>query len=562
MLLRPYQNECVEATFKWWNDRGLANVLNVLPTAAGKTVVFSEIIKRLWREHECRVLVLAHRKELVEQAEKKLLSVWPDAPVGVMAAGLGRREVRPITIASRDTIAPIIEHFRADVAIIDEAHNIPPKDDTRYRKIINALGAAVVGFTATPYRTGAGVIYGEDKLFSGVCYEKKIGEMIDEGWLCPPTSKQVAGEINVDNVRTTAGDYNFGDLDKAARAEGLVAKAIDEWQRLAVGRHATIFFAVSVAHAELILSELARRGLPAPLVTGETPAGLRKATLERFEAGNIQRIVNVGVLTEGYDCPRVDCICLMRPTKSLGLYLQMVGRGFRLHPDKANCLVLDFGGNIARFGPIDTARPPAPRKKQDRTKACPVCLEVVGFFARKCSACSFQFEPQPVKTCDVCGAPNAPSASVCDQCEGVFARHEHQASHKGILSKDLRPKTYTVKEIDFQALVSQQTGKPFLMVVFWVNERKKPFYKPICLGYDGWAGRKAARDWRELVLDGDLTPCAPEDAVRLGPGLLKPIKAVTVNMASQWEEVLRVHFTDDTRADLDNKARKLDEVAA
>lgn len=319
MKLRPYQSETIAALFDWWKARPAEYPLIVLPTAAGKTVVFSTLIKQLLEQYPAlRVMVLAHTRELVEQAADKLSRIFDGAPVGVYCAGLGRKEIQQITIASRDSIRnKAADVGRFDLVMIDEAHLISTKENTSYRKIIAALaenspGLSVVGFTATPYRMGTGYIYGKDQLFADVAYSQTIRDLLQQGFLCPITARAVNEEsvTSGDGLKITGGDFNAAELAALVEQDAVVSAAVDEWYTLAhkQGRKATAFFCASVAHAEMVSAELMRRGVFAPVVTGETDKHERAAILKDFEAGNLSAICNVACLTTGWDAPILDCI--------------------------------------------------------------------------------------------------------------------------------------------------------------------------------------------------------------------------------------------------------------
>ncbi|OSM04165.1 DEAD/DEAH box helicase [Magnetofaba australis] len=556
MELRGYQQEAIDALFAWWAERRGENPVLVLPTGAGKTVIFSALIQRLVSDYPgTRILVLAHRKELIAQAEAKLLTVWPEAPVGVLAASLGRREMAPVTIASRDTIAGIVEQVGwFDLVFVDEAHNIAPGENTRYRKIINALkqrnpNLHVIGFSATPFRTGQGYIYGDEEkhLFQGVAYEARIKRLIDEGWLCPVTARAVSDDSVADTsaVKTTAGDFNQGQLEQVVSDNALINAAVTEWERLAYqhGRRSSVFFCVSVLHAHLVSDALSHMGHDVPVVSGTTPQEERDEILEKFDAGDLIGIANVGVLTEGWDSPRLDCICLLRPTKSLGLYMQMVGRGLRLFPGKENCLVLDFGECIERFGPIDIARPANKRREEDpRTKTCPVCQTIHGYLKRKCP-CGNRFQEEPAKECEKCGEPNPIAAKLCMACAAPFVTHGKRARNGGILSGEPAPQRYEVEGVTCSVRHSKTSGRPYLQIRYH-HDLTTAFTQNLMLGYPGFAGERAAAQWRNLSYSGSPIPEHPQQALSRCADDLKPVISVVVDMNSRWKEVLEIEFEE------------------
>ena len=289
MKLRPYQEDAITALDTWFATESIEkHPLLSLPTASGKTVIFSNFIKRTIKKYsDARFLVLAHRQELIEQAEEKIKSVWPEAPVGVLSAGLKRSELdSQILVASRDTLASgsrlkKVGHF--DYAIIDEAHNISPDEQTRYQKIINELSAEramrVLGCTATPYRMGQGYIYGKrkDHFFHDIAYQAKIPDLIDQGYLARITSYKVDDNTIIDaskaKLKFKGGDYKESDLEKLAMDDKTIVAIINDWLDKAYtkGRTASVFFCVSVLHAMKMNMHLQKHGINSKLLTVESP---------------------------------------------------------------------------------------------------------------------------------------------------------------------------------------------------------------------------------------------------------------------------------------------------
>ena len=555
MKLRPYQEQAVNSLFDWWKNRKGENPVMVAATGAGKTILFATIIKQLLSDYpEIRVAIFSHTKELVQQSYDKLKTVWPEAPAGIYCAGLGRKEIEQVTSASRDSIRRVIKDIDEPfhLVIIDECHLCSPNEESSYRKILSELRQkyeklAVVGFTATPYRQNSGLIYGEENsIFSGVAYEIGIRELVQQGYLCPITAKAVTADSVplLEGIKTTAGDFNRGQLAEAVEVDALVFAAVGEWYETAYkqGRKSSVFFAVSIAHAEMIADALLWLGITAPVVTGNTKSQLRADILEQFDRGELPALVNVGCLTTGWDAPRLDCIALMRPTKSLSLFLQMVGRGLRLHSDKADTLLLDFGSNLERFGPIDTAQPPRKRKAEIRTKVCEGCGEVVSVYARKCKCCGLEFEPTPCRVCPECDAENAPGAAVCAGCGHVFVTHENKASHAAVFSDQVGPdlKEYEVASWGLELATSKKTGRVYVRQWF-EHDILNRFTRPIMVGAPGIAGRIARQKLKELGFINE-EPEEVVEAFNTAPYMFNTPKAITVNCASKWRDVVMVHY--------------------
>jgi len=542
MKLRDYQQKAIDAVLSYWSKHLSKNPALVLPTGAGKTIVFSFLIKALFKLFpNARVLVLAHRKELISQAEEKLLSVWPEAPTGVYSAGLNRREFAPVTIASRGTLINAIDKYRFvfDYVIIDECHNISPDEDSGYQKILNELkrrnsSLKVLGVTATPYRVGSGSIVGSDQILSEIAFELKIKELIDRGFLCRIKAPNIhQGDIDTSKVKVSGGDFKAKELDSAARKNQIVESAINEWerQRAIESFKLTVFFGVSVAHAEMISECLAKRGIDCPVIHANTHDVKRRQILESARKLEIEAIVNVGVLTEGTDIPPIDCIAMLRPTRSLGLYLQIVGRGLRLSPDtnKTHCTLLDFGGNLKRFGTIDTAQPAAKRGKDERTQVCGSCESIVGMYVRNCPECEHQFLPKPAKECPHCRTLVAPSCATCVSCDHVFISHEDKAAMGRVFSDDSPPEKIFVNSTTLH--VKSDCGANYITVCFHTGGAKFAM-RHVYIGYPGLAGEKAVDDWKALTNEGVKVPTNAFEAARLYDAnreIFKPISSVLID---------------------------------
>ncbi|CAH6911888.1 putative superfamily II DNA/RNA helicase [Vibrio chagasii] len=556
MELRDYQAATIGGLFSWWKENGNTPAVVVLPTAAGKTIVFSALIKNLKESFpRCRVLILSHTKELVGQARDKLKTVWPSAPVGVYAAGLNERDIASdIISASRDSIARAVDKFPPfDLVIIDEAHLINNKNEGRYRAIIAHFlaanpSAAIVGFTATPFRSGTagGYIYGQDRLFKGVAHEVKMIELMRAGFLCKITAKPVdeTGVIDTSKVATKGGDFCLGQLAKVSEDSPQVKLAVDDWKTKAYdnGRRSNCFFAVSVAHAEMIQKAVLAVGVECGLVTGETPQDERDLTLARFESGDLPAIVNIATLTTGWDAPRLDCIVLLRPTKSLVLYLQIIGRGLRLHESKQNTLVLDYGENLERFGAIDQASPAEKRKAAPKVQVCEHCESLVNFYAFTCPECNGQLKEKPRKVCDHCGTECAPSCTKCPACGSLFLTHKGQAEFGAIISTEDDIRQYDVERITANPAKSRKTGRAYLQIWFWASIETK-FKKNVFIGWPGNIGQESDQFWQWLT-NGNLNdPANPGHAARMlneCGHLAKPIKSVQIDHKSKYKDIIRI----------------------
>jgi superfamily II DNA or RNA helicase len=345
IALRDYQQEAIAAIIAAAR-RGIQRQLVVLPTGTGKTVCFVELI----RQRAGRSLVLVHRDELLRQTVEKL------ALVGLTNVGIVKAEqdqhahqvvVASVQTLSRETrLARLIPNFTT--LIPDEAHHSVAES---YQRVFThccafeSEGPLVIGWTATADR-GDGIGLGQ--AYEEIVYEKSLVEMIQRQYLCDLKAQQVQLAVDFNTLHVRRGDF----VDREAEALLLAADApqhvLAAYQQHAAGRTRTILFTPTVKLAHAMADVFTAGGLVAAAVDAETPIDERRAILAHFAAGEIQVVANCGILTEGYDCPPVDCVIIAKPTKSRPLYVQMVGRGTRRYPGKPNCLILDCVGVSTR----------------------------------------------------------------------------------------------------------------------------------------------------------------------------------------------------------------------
>jgi len=361
MELRPYQRAAIDGITSYFEHMH-GNPLVVMPTGTGKSVVIAGFVREAFEGWpDTRILMLTHVKELIAQNFAALIRSWPEAPAGIYSAGLNKRDIgAQILFAGIQSIAKKAYHVqRCDLVLIDEAHLIGRGDAGMYRKFLSDLHQInpqlkVIGFTATPYRMDSGMLHhGEGRIFTDIAYEAKILEMFEAGYLSPVTTNPTTTTLDITGVGTRGGEFIAGQLEKAVMAGDQTALAVQEIVTLGRDRGSWLAFCTGVDHAIQVRDEIRKHGIDCETVTGETPPAERDRMLRAFKAGKLRALTNANVLTTGFDAPGVDLIALMRPTKSVGLYVQMIGRGTRLAEGKEDCLVLDFAGNVTLHGPID-----------------------------------------------------------------------------------------------------------------------------------------------------------------------------------------------------------------
>ncbi len=344
--LRPYQEECLGAIRDAYK-RGVHRQLVCLPTGTGKTVVFAQL-PRFFKMRR-RMLVLAHREELLDQAKDKIVRANPELRVEIEQGARQASADADVVIASVPTIgregSDRIAKLPPDefsMFVVDEAHHAVAES---YRRVLEHFGVfdegskkLLVGFTATPSR-GDG--QGLDAVFEEIVFSRELPEMVEAGYLVPIAGWRVTTDIDLSKVKTRLGDYATSQLSEAVNVERRNEVVIKAYRELLAGRP-TICFCADVEHAKTLSEAFVAAGIESASIDGMMDRGDRASALARFRAGEIRVLTNHMVLTEGYDEPSVSGILLARPTKSALLYAQMVGRGTRLHPGKENVVVVDI----------------------------------------------------------------------------------------------------------------------------------------------------------------------------------------------------------------------------
>jgi DNA repair protein RadD len=408
LMLRPYQQDAIDAIYGYFAEHK-GNPLIVIPTAGGKALVlaaFSKGVLKSWPDQ--RILVVTHVRELIAQNHAEMIGLWPGAPAGIYSAGLGKREADArILFAGIQSVhrrAPEIGH--CDLVLIDEAHLIPTASATMYRRFLDELTAInpklkVIGFTATPYRLESGMLHeGEGALFTDIAYQISVRELIDQGYLSPLVSKQPKTKLDVAGVGSRGGEFIARELQAAVDKEAVTRAAVSEIMAYGADRKSWLAFCSGVEHARHVAEEFRGRGILCETIFGDTPKDERDRIIAAFKRQEIRALASMGVLTTGFNAPAVDLIAMLRPTKSAGLYVQMAGRGTRLASGKANCLVLDFAGNVSRHGPIDLVEPRKPSGGgggEAPTKLCPECESILPIAATECPDCGYEFPAPEVK---------------------------------------------------------------------------------------------------------------------------------------------------------------------
>ncbi|XUO85172.1 DEAD/DEAH box helicase [Halomonas sp. KM007] len=492
--LRAYQQETVKRVVHHFRATSDPAVV-VLPTGSGKSLVIAELA-RLARG---RVLVLAHVRELVEQNHAKYQAYGLVADI--FSAGLKRKEAsRQVVFGSVQSVVRNLAQFNDasfTLLVIDECHRVSLEEDSSYRQVIDHLQRQnpqlkILGLTATPFRLGQGFIYhrhyhgmvrgGEESFFTDCVFEQPLRLMVKQGFLAAPRRLDMAieGYDFSALAPSSNGLFREEELNRVVAGSratpGIIAQVVEQ----AADCQGVMIFAATVAHAEEIMGYLPAD--QSALITGATASAERTVLIDAFKARKLKYLVNVAVLTTGFDAPHVDLIAILRPTESVSLYQQIVGRGLRLSPGKEACLILDYAGNPWDLYAPEVGEPRPDSDSEPVQVECPECGHanlfwgkrdgelVIEHFGRRCqglveddagrrSQCTFRFR---FKVCDACGAENDIAARRCHGCEKLLVDADDK------LKEALRLKDARVLRVSGMQLEATTNGRglPRLKVTY------------------------------------------------------------------------------------------------
>ena len=539
---RWYQSQANAAVWEYLGSKS-GNCVTVLPTGAGKSLLIALLIQQAL-EFGGRVVVLAHRKELLQQNADEIRGLIPGVDVGIYSAGLKSREIHnAVVVAGIQSVFRKAEDLgRRHLILVDEAHLISDLEESMYGQFLAAMkaneGLRIVGLTATPFRTGAGPICGPDRIFQRVVFEAKTAQLIAEGFLCPITNKVAEAEVNTDKVGLRGGEFVESEMQAAFDVDEKVQAACAEIIEKTQDRHSILVFASGVHHAEQI-AEL----LPgSAVVTGETLPIERAETLRRFVAGELRFLVNVDVLTTGFNAKCVDAIAILRATMSPGLFCQMVGRGLRLHPSKANCLLLDFGGNIARHGSIDDENF---GRSEGKGRAGVAAENGRG---KKCPSCELDVSPSTV---------------VCPECNFIFPRerelkHDTTADESSQLTGATPPEEWDVKDVVVRVHTKKDDSEaPQTVRVDYVctkngtegNLATVTIPEWTCPGHQGFARSKFLAWWDARSLC-DPPDNATDAVALINMGVCRRPVRITTKKDGRWHRITECFFESEKPTEL------------
>lgn len=475
--LRDYQEDAVNDVRSAFRE-GWKALLLVLSTGAGKTVIFSYIAKNAAQKGR-RVLILAHRDQLIKQAGRKLRDY--DVPHGIIMAGFTPNRHARVQVASVQTLVRRLEKtkawFRPDIIIIDEAHLSAAES---YRKVLATYpDAAVLGVTGSPCRLdnkplGAehGGIY--DHMIQGI----SIGKLIARGFLVRPVVYAPAEQLDLSGIKKRMGDYDTSELAAVVDKPKITGSAVEHYKKICPDVPA-IAWCVTVEHAQHVADEFNANGIRAVMLCGEDDSDVRDRRLKELETGEVQVICFVGILIEGVDCPAIGAIIMLRPSMSLSSYLQVIGRGLRPYTDrngvkKEVCYILDHAGLTFRHGLADEEREWTldwGEKKKGKKKQVEKQVDVV-----QCKGCFAVFDPAPA--CPYCGKPVEVRARKLDHVDGELREITPEMAEAMRRQKKAEVKSARTLE-ELQKIAAQRGYSPgWAKHTFEARQRTRQKYRP------------------------------------------------------------------------------------
>lgn len=510
---------------------------------SGKSLILAEIAKGCY-ENGRQAIILAHRKELLEQNKEKIEKLVPGLKVGVYSAGLkGKDTDNPIIVAGIQSCYKKAFEFGArHLIIVDEAQLVPSKDTGMYRKFFDDMQIScpyhrVVGLTATPYRLDSGLIYGpgDDQLFDAISHKIEIADLIDQGYLCPLVSKPVQ-QVDTSGLHHRGGEFIQSEMEELF--DGHVISACEEIVGIAnsCSRSSCLIFSSGVAHAEHVAQTISQiTGEEAGVIDGTTLPIVRQTLIDRFRKKTLRWLVNIDVLSVGFDAPAVDLVAVLRATESPGLFYQIAGRGFRIDPSKEDCLLLDFGGNLERHGPLDSKDYGKTKKGGDGTgvaptKICPACnLEGIPAGRRYCE-CGWLFPPPEVKH-DTTADKNSPvlehtQEPVIWSVQGVSAQVHIKRG-----AKDTDPRTL---RINYECV--PMDGEPG-------DLRSEIVSEWVCIEHEGFARNKAEK-WWQLRSKTECPHDADEALDLFQRGALADTVSITTKKEGKFYRIVKYEIGD------------------
>lgn len=541
LKLHWFQEAAISALWKCWREAPHCSPLIVAPTGSGKSVMIASIIAQIREKNPARTfLIVTHTKEIVRQNAEQLRGLLEtEEPIGIYSAGLKSKTITKITFANIQSIRKAAAKLsKIDLCIIDEAHLVSQNEQSMYQKLIAQLRLVnpevrIMGLTATPMRMDQGSLLAPGSVFDTIAYDISIKALIESGFLAPLISKAKKA-VDLTGVQTSGHDYNQGQLEQAFNKPELLDVQCKEIVANSEGRKHWLIFCSGIAHAATVAERLKALGVAADYVTGEMVGFERDLKINAFMEGKTQVLCNVGVLTTGFNFKPIDMVVLLRSTKSASLYIQSVGRGTRTAEGKKDCLVLDFGGNITRHGPIDMIKIKVHKTEDGGGK-------------------KVEIEVAPTKKCPKCDCVVLIAASICASCDFVFPIPEKQlrqaASTKAIISTGApQLNTYSVVSRSLSRHKGKAGKRDSLKVTYQCMLGVYSEY--VCLEHGGWATEMARAKWRTLLQAITTPPYTINEALTRESEIPTP-ETITIDSSQKYPRIVKTEGKKEAIEDIE-----------
>ena len=525
--LRDYQRDGLNAIWSYFAEGNKGNPCVAWPTGTGKSVVPAEFIRTAMLQYpNQRFLMITHVKELIAQNAEVMHHIWPNAPLGIYSAGLKQKQYTlPIVFGG---IQSMIKHpalfGHRDMIWIDEAHLVSQDESSMYLSFIASMklinpNVKIVGMSATPFRMGQGYIIDEG-LFTDIVHDitklDAFNRLIAQGYMCNLIPKRTKTELDVSNVGMAKGDFIGSQLQNVVDKNEITHKGLCEVVECGQNRRSWLIFASGIEHAEHIATMLNEFGIDCAPVHSKRSAEFNDQAIKSFKANQLRSIVNYSKLTTGFNHPNIDLIADFRPTMSIPLHIQKLGRGTRPAEGKKNCLVLDFSRNIPRLGCIND--PIIPKKKG--TKEGDI----------------------PVKICENCGTYNHLKVRFCTDCGNEF-QFQVKIVAKAGNAEILRSDFPVVDYFDVEKVIytkRQKEGKlPYIQATYFCSGGMQGFNEYQFPEYNGYSRHKFTDWWKQR--HHTEPPATVVDALKYVHELRTP-KRIRVWLNRKWPEILSVEF--------------------
>mgnify|MGYP006921326443 CR=1 FL=1 len=522
-MLRQYQKDACNAVVSWFNYHDTPAIV-VVATGGGKSHIIASLAD--YYAKSGRILIIAHRKELLQQTGEKISS-----EVGFYSASLGEKDIsKPITVAGIQSIYEVVSDWQ--YIFVDECHLMSNNDeDGMYWKLINNHPSAkVCGFTATPYRLKGGKLgWGE------VIYEINYPALLEMGYLAPISNKLLLDCVpNLDDVEVKLGDYVESQLAEVMEDPALIEAAIKAIMSYGANRHSCLIFTVSVRHGELLRDALRLNGIESVMVSGKSSDAERAEAVRQFkhEYGSVRYLINCEIFLVGFDAPNVDAIFCLRPTKSKALWEQMLGRGVRKNEGKTNCLLIDMAGNLAEHGGMGEPYREKSRKEARKVsgKICPECEEYTKPLAKECPDCGYQFPPSEI-------------AKVAHKYEADTREYK--------LGGDICD--YDVSDVSYKFKTSKK-GSRMIVVSYHCGFGKYGTVADFLLPYheSSFVTDKVKKFFHERGnAIGDPKEYSEDDLLWHTEKLNQPVR-ITVDHREEFPRIIRYHWADEPQQSLED----------